>query len=138
MPAEGPHKLVNGVLIELTADEIAYRDAQLVAANADVNVMRHPRNDYLAATDKTQLGDYPLGDHTAAEWATYRQELRDLMATPGMTNSNAVWPKSPIITAAGQAGYDEEVAKEGSGPAAGEVARTATEEIAGYPGHGLP
>jgi hypothetical protein len=135
--ADVPYKVVNGVNVELTADEISALDAARAAANADISQMRPARDGHLAATDKTQLADFPLGDHTAAEWATYRQELRDLMATPGMTNSNAVWPKSPIIAAAGQAAYDTEVAKEGSGPVAGEAARTEAEESAGYPGHGL-
>jgi hypothetical protein len=135
--ADVPYKIVNGVNVELTADEISVLETARAAADADISQMRPARDGCLAGTDKTQLADYPLGDHTAAEWATYRQELRDLMATPDMTNSNAVWPKSPIIIAAGQAAYDAEVAKDGSGPAAGEAARTAAEGSAGYPGHGM-
>ena len=135
--ADVPYKMVNGVNVELTADEISTLEANRAAADADTNQMRPARDSYLATTDRTQIGDYPLGDHTAAEWATYRQELRDLLATSGMTNSNAVWPKSPIIAAAGQAAYDAKVAEDGSGPSAGEAARTEAERNAGYPGHGM-
>lgn len=47
--------------------------------------MRAERNRLLAASDWTQAADDPTGN--AAEWATYRQALRDAPATwtPGST-----------------------------------------------------
>ena len=39
---------------------------------------REKRDRKLAATDWTQMPDSPLSDSKKAEWATYRQALRDL------------------------------------------------------------
>jgi len=50
-----------------------------------VTEMRFERNQLLAASDWTQTADDPTGK--AAEWATYRQQLRDFPSTwtPGPT-----------------------------------------------------
>ncbi len=130
-------KVVNGEYIELTAEEEAELDAMFEAADLDLGQIRSQRNSHLDRTDRTQVADFPLGSDSLEDWQTYRQELRDLPATAGLRNSNVVWPKSPVITRIGQAAYDAEVAKEGSGPAAGEGARTAAERDAGYPGPGI-
>jgi hypothetical protein len=131
------YKVVNNVRSELTAEEEAELDAQAEAYDLDLGQIRSQRNAYLDRTDRTQIADFPLGSDSLADWQTYRQELRDLLATSGLRNSNVVWPKSPPITRIGQAAYDTEVAKDGSGPAAGEGARTAAEGSAGYPGPGI-
>ena len=130
-------KVVNGAYIDLTEAEIAAQDAQAEASDLNLGMIRQQRNSTLAQSDVTQIGDFPLGSDSLADWQTYRQELRDLLATAGLRNSNVVWPKSPAITRIGQAAYDAEVAKDGSGPAAGETARTAAERAAGYPGTGI-
>jgi len=87
-------KVVNGVYYDLTAEEEAALDAQAEAADLDMNMVRSQRNGMLAAADWTQLGDAALGDHTAEEWAAYRQELRDLPATYTRV-SEVVWPNDP-------------------------------------------
>jgi hypothetical protein len=87
-------KVVNGVYIDLTAEEEAELDAQAEAADLDMNMVRSQRNGMLAAADWTQLGDAALGDHTAEEWATYRQSLRDLPAVYSRV-STVVWPNDP-------------------------------------------
>ncbi len=130
-------KVVNGVYVDLTEAEIEQRDIDREAADLDPHHIRSQRNVYLTQSDVTQIGDFPLGSDSLADWQTYRQELRDLLATDGLRNSNVVWPKSPAITRIGQAAYDAEVAKDGSGPVAGEEARSAAEGAAGYPGPGL-
>ena len=130
-------KVVNGVYMDLTAEEEAELDARAEAADLDLGHIRQQRNGHLDRTDRTQVADFPLGSDSLADWQTYREELRDLLATAGLRNSNVVWPKSPVITRIGQAAYDTEVAKDGSGPAAGETARTAAEQAAGYPGPGV-
>ena len=130
-------KVVNGVYYDLTPEEEAELDAQAEAGDLDLGMIRNQRNGRLDRTDRTQVADFPLGSDSLEDWQTYRQELRDLLNTAGLRNSNVVWPKSPAITAAGQAAYDAEVAKEGSGPVAGEQARTAAERAAGYPGSGI-
>ena len=130
-------KVVNGVYYDLTDAEEAELVARAEASDLDLNQIRSQRNGTLARSDVTQIGDFPLGSDSLEDWQTYRQELRDLLATAGLRNSNVVWPKSPPITRIGQAAYDTEVAKDGSGPAAGEAARTAAEQTAGYPGPGV-
>ena len=130
-------KVVDGVRSQYTAEEEAQADAQAEAADLDLDMIRGQRNHHLERTDRTQIADFPLGSDSLEDWKTYRQELRDLLATSGLRNSNVVWPKSPLITRVGQAAYDAEVAKEGSGPVAGEVARSAAESDAGYPGPGI-
>jgi hypothetical protein len=130
-------KVVNGVYMDLTAEEEAELDAMFEAADLDLGQIRSQRNSLLDRTDRTQVADFPLGSDSLEDWQAYRQALRDLLATSGLRNSNVVWPKSPVITRVGQAAYDTEVAKDGSGPAAGEAARTAAEGSAGYPGPGI-
>ena len=138
-------KVVNGVYIDLTEAEEAALDAQAEAHDLDLTHIRQQRNQHLVRTDRTQVADFPLGSDSLADWQTYREELRDLLATAGLRNSNVVWPKSPLITRIGQAAYqpayDIEIAKEGSGvvraTAAGEAARDSAEAAAGYPGPGI-
>ncbi len=130
-------KVVNGVYIDLTPEEEAELEARAEAADLDLNMVRAQRNGHLDRTDRTQISDFPLGADSSEDWQTYRQELRDLLATEGLRNSNVEWPKSPLITRIGQAAYDAEVAKDGSGPAAGEATRDSAEAAAGYPGPGI-
>ena len=89
-----PQKVVDGVYIDLTDEEIADREARAEAADLDMNMVRSLRNGMLGAADWTQLGDAALGDHTAEEWATYRQSLRDLPQTYSRV-SEVVWPTPP-------------------------------------------
>lgn len=49
------------------------------------------RNSMLLECDWTQLPDAPVNH---AEWATYRQELRDITTQVGFPN-NVVWPTKP-------------------------------------------
>ena len=44
----------------------------------------------LGTTDWTQLPDSPLTDAKKAEWATYRQQLRDMMSSYTDSESNTV------------------------------------------------
>lgn len=57
-------------------------------------MMRMERNARLAASDWTQIPNSPLTETQRAEWAVYRQELRDL---PSRTSDpeNPDWPKAP-------------------------------------------
>lgn len=76
---------VYAVVVEaLTNEEVVARTESLWA-----NV-RADRNRRLAACDWTQLPDAPVD---AAEWATYRQELRDI--TTQTDPLNIVWPTEP-------------------------------------------
>jgi len=56
--------------------------------------LRNRRNGYLSDSDWTQGADAPLSDAQKAEWATYRQTLRDLPANT-TDPRNPVWPTRP-------------------------------------------
>jgi hypothetical protein len=75
------HKLVDGVQIELTAQEITQRQAEETAwANGAfdraIAGLRQKRNSLIASSDWTVLSDSPLTNKTA--WLEYRQDLRDI------------------------------------------------------------
>ena len=59
-----------------------------------IDRMRQERNALLAQSDWTQMADSPLSNSKKAEWATYRQALRDFPAswTPADT---ADFPDQP-------------------------------------------
>ena len=87
-------KIVNGERIQLTVEEEAELEAQAEAADLDMSMVRSQRDSLLRSTDWTQVGDAALGDHTAEEWATHRQALRDLPAVYSRV-SEVVWPEDP-------------------------------------------
>ena len=77
------HKLVDGVQIELTAQEIAQRQAEATAwANGAfdraIAGLRQKRNSILASSDWTVLSDSPLSAELKTAWLEYRQDLRDI------------------------------------------------------------
>jgi hypothetical protein len=83
------HKLVNGVQVPLTAEEIAQRQADELAWNAGafdraMNALRSKRNSLLSATDYLALSDNTMTE----EARTYRQALRDI--TEGLTTKEQV------------------------------------------------
>ena len=98
-------KVVNGVYYDLTAEEEAEIAARAEAADLDLSHVRSQRNGLLSASDWTQIGDAALGDHTAEEWATYRQALRDVPQTYSRV-SEVVWPMDPPTQAAIDAAAD--------------------------------
>ena len=88
------YKIVNNVRIQLTAEEEAEIDARAEAHDLDMNHIRGQRDGMLRGTDWTQIGDAALAGHTAEEWATHRQALRDLPAAYSRV-SEVVWPLDP-------------------------------------------
>jgi len=77
------HKLVDGVKIELTAQEIAQRQAEATAwANGAfdraIAGLRSKRNSLIASSDWTVLSDSPLSAELKTAWLEYRQDLRDI------------------------------------------------------------
>lgn len=77
-------------LIEQRLQE-ARRYKDYVTVNMDD--IRLTRNQLLANSDWTQLQDNGLSDAKRAEWAAYRQSLRDITNTVDL--SNIVWPQKP-------------------------------------------
>ena len=94
-------KYVDGVLVDLTPEEIAARQADEaeVAAGANdrlASANREQRNRLLADSDWTQMNDSPLANEAKTAWATYRQELRDLSDLAEWPNlSDDDWPVAP-------------------------------------------
>jgi hypothetical protein len=95
------HKMVDGVAVELTADEIAERLAEEAAweAKASDRALRQLRIDrdvLLAQSDINVIVDrwMAMSTETQTAWATYRQALRDL---PVNTTDplNPTWPTRP-------------------------------------------
>ena len=77
------HKLVDGVAIELTAQEISQRQAEATAwANGAfdraIAGLRQRRNALIASSDWTVLSDSPLSAELKTAWLEYRQDLRDI------------------------------------------------------------
>ena len=60
--------------------------------------IRRNRNERLALSDWTQFPDSPLTPEKKAEWAAYRQALRDVPANNSevVDLADIIWPTSPI------------------------------------------
>lgn len=56
--------------------------------------VRQDRNSRLTQCDWTQLDDTPLDNVAKAQWAAYRQALRDLPDQAGFP-FNVIWPNQP-------------------------------------------
>ncbi len=112
-------KIVNGERIQLTVEEEAELEAQAEAADLDMSMVRGQRDGLLRSTDWTQLGDATLGDHTAEEWRTYRQALKDIPQNHTRV-STVVWPETPpeeaarLLQETAQAAYDAVVESGGT------------------------
>tara|TARA_R110002012_G_scaffold260988_1_gene442761 strand:+ start:239 stop:529 length:291 start_codon:yes stop_codon:yes gene_type:complete len=91
------NKYVDGILVELTDEEEAFRDAEEKAwadgqADRDLAELRTQRNILLAKTDYLALSDVTMTD----AWKTYRQELRDITKTyQSMSDDGFTFPTKP-------------------------------------------
>ena len=80
----------NGIVErKLESDKTAYNNAMQLRS------IRGQRDELLLASDYTQIPDVPESSFagTRAQWATYRQALRDFTDTVDLTN--IVWPTEP-------------------------------------------
>ena len=77
------YKILDGVATEYTPDIFP--------------IIRNARNGLLEESDWTQVNDSPLTDAKKAEWATYRQALRDLPSqyTDSDNFDDVVFPTQP-------------------------------------------
>jgi len=88
------HMIVNGQVVnkppppEPSIEELAEKCMKL---------LRSTRNRRLANSDWTQSADSPLTDSKKAEWATYRQVLRNLPSQHLETTDieSVTWPSRP-------------------------------------------
>jgi len=95
-------KLLNGILVDLTEEEIAQRQAEEQAWLAGafdraINELRTKRNKLLADSDYIVLADSTFTPQKKSEWMTYRTALRNL--TQGLDTiekvNNVAYPLKP-------------------------------------------
>jgi len=80
------------------ANEHIVVDGEAVARIDNIlEILRLKRDALLTESDWTQVNDSPLSDTKKAEWATYRQELRDLPSSHQSTTNfdDVVFPTQP-------------------------------------------
>ena len=96
------HKLVNGIKVELTPEEIAARQAEEAAWEAGafdraMAQLRATRDKDLKDSDWTQLPDTNLTNPQKQAWMQFRGELRNI--TDGLTTveqvNNIDYPDKP-------------------------------------------
>ena len=73
------------------------KDTGVTVLKTTLERLRQRRDARLKISDWTQMPGSPLSDEKKTEWATYRQQLRDLPS--GYTDENEwtdiVWPTKP-------------------------------------------
>lgn len=66
-------------------------------ADNSLATIRSYRDKLLSSCDWTQAADSPLSDDKKAEWATYRQELRDITSLEDLAGFHDLrWPVAPV------------------------------------------
>ena len=79
-------------------DYAVFRGGQWIpGGNIKLEEIRERRDSLLSASDWTQLPDSPLSSEKKEEWATYRQELRDLPGAYAHSPFSAVFPVPPTL-----------------------------------------
>ena len=94
-PCEAGEAVIEG---SYTVEEYKIIDGEAVAQTVSIwSTVRGQRNTLLSESDWTQMPDSPLSDSKKAEWATYRQTLRDLpSAQSNITDLNdIIFPTKP-------------------------------------------
>ena len=89
----GPALLIDGVWTQNYIVSELDPDVAAAKTEAQWSVVRIERNQLIANTDWTQLPDADLANTETANWASYRQALRDI--TTQSDPFNIEWPVSP-------------------------------------------
>ena len=95
IPLETGFSIMEG---SYSATEYIISDGEAVLRTDNVSAkLRLKRDVLLSESDWTQVSDSPLSDSKKAEWATYRQQLRDLPSTYSSATSidDVVFPTEP-------------------------------------------
>ena len=99
MPDDRPNIATNetGEWVTRPMNDAEYEQHLADAESSELNFdfIRSQRNGLLAGSDWTQVADSPLPDEKKAEWATYRQELRDHLAQSDRVSTMPEWPTQP-------------------------------------------
>ena len=83
------------VSIPLTQEELDAMEAAAVDDDLNFQPVRSMRDNLLRDSDWTQVADGPMTAEKVAEWATYRQELRDYPAQSDKVSTLPEWPTPP-------------------------------------------
>jgi len=86
-----------GMAVDIKTKMLVPAEFELPFVLTDEGKRKRKRNALLAESDWTQFGDSPLTDKKKAEWATYRQALRDLPQEfpNAISNDDIIWPTKP-------------------------------------------
>jgi hypothetical protein len=84
------HQIIDGLIVDKDVDKAVDNSIKL-------NELRQQRNILLSQTDWTQIPDAPLSSEQKQQWATYRQQLRDLPSLYSTETNidNVVFPEIP-------------------------------------------
>lgn len=88
------HMIVNGEVVAKPPPEPPSTEELKIEC---MEILRYIRNGKLKNSDWTQSADSPLTDSKKAEWATYRQALRNLPSQHLETTdiASVTWPSRP-------------------------------------------
>jgi len=91
-----PNDPTKTITRELTEEEYAMHEEAEEQMDLDLGFERHQRDMSLKDSDWTQYAeDNPLSDEKKAEWATYRQTLRDRFTGKTRMSELDPWPNPP-------------------------------------------
>ena len=98
-PYEKPDDIVRGFFekVEWNSESLSWEKTTIPELELMAKV-RVERNNGLELSDWTQLPDSPLTEEKKAEWAEFRQKLRDLpenIPSDPTKYSNFIWPQRP-------------------------------------------
>ena len=91
------YESVEGMAVDTETQTLIEADIDLPFVLSDAGIRKRRRNELLSQSDWTQFADSPLSDTKKAEWATYRQALRDLpqQYPDAITNDDIIWQTKP-------------------------------------------
>lgn len=83
--------------MQLAADENGRPVAAslVLAVEEQLAALRRKRDRLLAASDKTQVPDFPITPEQRQQWSSYRQTLRAMPELYAADPASAVWPTPP-------------------------------------------
>lgn len=86
--------IIDGVVCDKPEPEELTYEELIAIAQPEI---RARRNERLIKSDWTQFQDSPLSDNKKAEWATYRQALRDIPENypEAISIDDIIWPTKP-------------------------------------------
>jgi hypothetical protein len=91
-----PNDPTKTITREMTEQEYAMHEEAEEMIDLDLGFERHKRDTFLKESDWTQYAeDNTLSDEKKAEWATYRQALRDRFTDKTRMSQLDPWPAPP-------------------------------------------